>query len=251
MPKSDDITALYDQFSGNANSFHEIGRAARAVEASSRWPLFTHMAQERGALVPSAGDQTPEAATQRHPEESVLQLTPPNSEPPLPPAWLQRTSESVVPDSRDATHAPSVWNMGRRPATASTTTPATAASTASLSPLPAALSEAAQPTMVKREPVWLRAPAVQPAAATPSPKPASPPELLSEATSQTQSRSPAPAFPLAPKASPPTGASPLRRLVRADPPTPSIGVSNDAPLAEDLTAVFSRLAGRSSGERER
>ena len=248
MPKSDDITALYDQFSGNANSFHEIGRAARAVEASSRWPLFSHMAQERGALVPSAGDQTPDAATQRHQDESVLQLTPADSEPPLPPAWLQRTSEAVAPDLRNtATHAPSVWNMGRRPATAPTTAP----STASLA-LPFATSSAAtEPTMVKREPVWQRAPAVHPAATTPPPKPASPPELLSAAASQTQPRSPAPAFPLVSEASPPTGASPLRRLVRADPPTPSIGVSNDAPLAEDLMSVFSRLAGRSSGERER
>jgi hypothetical protein len=67
----------------------------------------------------------------------------------------------------------------------------------------------------------------------------------------TQSRSPAPAFPPAQQISHQDGTSPLRRLVRADPPASHSGVSSDAPLAEDLTSVFSRLAGHSSGERER
>jgi hypothetical protein len=252
MPKSDDISALYDQFSGNANSFREIGRTARAVEASSRWPLFSQMAQERGSLVPSTGDLTPSAPTQRHQGEPPAQLTPPDSEPPLPPAGLQRASKLVVPNSRDTAHAPSVWNIGRRPTTEPTPTPAPATVPPSASwPIPSAtLAEVAKPNAVKRAIGWLRAPAVQPAAA-PSPKSASPSEFLSAAASQTQSRPPAPAFPVVPQGSSQVGTSPLRRLVRADPSAPHSGVSNDAPLAEDLTSVFSRLACRPNRERER
>jgi len=250
MPKSDDINALYDQFSGNANSFREIGRTARAVEASSRWPLFSQMAQERGSLVPSVGDQPPSAPIQRYQGEPASQLTPPDSEPRLPPAGLQRASKSVVPNSRDTAHAPSVWNIGRRPTTEPTLTPATAPPSASW-PIPsAALSEVAMPNAVKRAIGWLRAPAVQPAAA-PSPKSASIAEFPSVAASQTQSRSPVAAFPAVPQASSQVGTSPLRRLVRADPPAPHSGVGNDAPLAEDLTSVFSRLACRPNRERER
>jgi len=250
MPKSDDINALYDQFSGNANSFREIGRTARTVEASSRWPLFSQMAQERGSLVPSAGDQTPSAPTQRYQGEPAAQLTPPDSKPPLPLAGLQRASEAVVPNSRDTAHAPSIWNIGRRPATEPTPPPATVLPSASL-PIPSlAVSEVAEPNAVKRVIGWLRAPAVQPAVA-PSPKPASISEFPSVAASQTQSRSPAVAFPAVRQASSQVGTSPLRRLVRADPSAPHSSVSNEAPLAEDLTSVFSRLAGRPNRERER
>lgn len=250
MPKSDDISALYDQFSGNANSFREIGRTARAVEAFSRWPLFSQMAQERGALVPSAGDQTSANATQRHQDEPALQATPPDSEPRRPPAGLQRASEAVVQNSRDAASVPSVWNIGRRPTTEATPAPRTAPSTVSW-PMSGTSSEVAESTPAKHESGWLRAPTVHSAAATPSSKPASPPERLSTAASQTPSRPPAPALSPDQQTSLQVGASPLRRLVRADPPTPHSGISNDVLLAEDLTSVFSRLAGRSNRERGR
>lgn len=248
MPKSDDISALYDQFNGNANSFREIGRTARAAEASSRWPLFSHMAQERGASVPSAGDQTPDAATQHHQAEPASQLTPSDSETQLPPAWLQRTSEVLASDPPDAVHPPPVWNMGRRPVAA----PTTAQPTASTPTPPAFLSEISEPTLAKLEPSWLQVSAVQPAAMSPS-KPASPSSFVSAGSSRTPSPSPLPlpAFPSKPETSPQTGASPLRRLVRVDPPNPDNSILNDAPPAENLMSVFSRLAGRSSGERER
>ena len=240
MPKSDDVDALYDQFNGNVNSFREIGRTARAAEAHSRWPLFSNMAQERGASVPSAGEQTPSAATQRHQDEPAPSLTPSDVKPVLPLVPLQSASEALAPDLHEtvrklSAQVPSVWEMGLRPATATTTTPPAASS---VTPPPANLPEVTGYTALRREPSWQLAFSVQPTA-TPSVKPA----LLSEILSAAASQAPAPAFLPVLKASPRVGTSPLRRLVRAEPPTPDSSVSNDPQPAEDLSSVFSRLAG--------
>lgn len=240
MPKSDDINALYDQFSGNVNSFREIGRTARVADAHSRWPLFSQMAQERDASVPSAGDQTPSVATQRPQDEPAPQLTPPEAKPALPLVLLQNVRKALAPDSRDTTHqpsaqAPSFWKRSFRPATAPATAPA---AISSATPPPANLSEITDPTALKCEPGWQRAFAAQPTA-TPSAKPASLSEILSVAAS------PAPAFLPVSEASSGVAASPLRRLVRAESPTPDSSVSSETQPAEDLASVFSRLAGRS------
>lgn len=242
MPKSDDINALYDQFSGNVNSFREIGRTARVAEAHSRWPLFSHMAQELGASVPSAGDQTPSVATQRHQDEPAPQLTPPEAKPALPLVLLQSAKEALVPDLHDIActsvlQAPSVRKVSIQPASAPIAPPPTA----SLVTPPGALSKITEPTALGFGSNWLQAFAAQPTLA-PSLKPVALPKIPSAAVSQTPAPAPAPAFLPVSEASPRVGTSPLRRLIRAEPP---ILGSKDTQPAEDLASVFFRLAGRS------
>lgn len=241
MPKSDDINALYDQFGGNPNSFQEIGRTARAAEAQSRWPLFSHLAKERGGSVPPASDQTQMAAKPVQQAEAVPQLTPSGSEPALPTEWLQSLGRLFQSGARNTDPAPAAQNTGSGPATVPTPAPSIASST----PLSVAWSENKEPTPVNPKPFGQQAPAALPAA-MPSPDPVFPSGLLSVATVQAPSPAAAPASVSPPATSPRVGASPLRRLVRVDPPAPPDSASNDSLLDEDLASVFSRLAGRPS-----
>lgn len=234
MPKSDDISALYDQFSGNANSFQEIGRTARAAEAHARWPLFSHFAKENGASVPPAGDQIPMAAKPTPQVEPAPRLTAPDTEPPPPVEWLQRLGKMFQPGSRATAPAPFAQHAG----TAIPTSPM-----ASLTPPPAIWPENRKSTPTSPESPWQRVSAA-PQVAMPFPNSVAPSGLPPVATVQVPSPATASAPVLTTAVSSRVGASPLRRLARVEPSTPRDRASNDPLLAEDLSSVFSRLAGR-------
>lgn len=277
MQKSDDITALYDQFGGNPDHFREIGRADRTYAARSRWPLFTHLAREQGLEVPPTLDGDTEAlshapvaqpsrdfqqqaAPQRSAVPAPAREAAPEPEPapaheaapaaarePVRPFALKPAPEPATVSAQAADTA-SVWSIRGAPS-ASPTRPAHAA-TAHVQPEPAPVSPFARGA--QREPAWQ-----QPRAATmPKVNLAAAPQVA-PAPAPARARPAAPVFAAAPTAaSRLASASPLRRLARPEPSAAPAGdnsrnVAMPAP-ADDLASVFSRLSdGGYGGERDR
>lgn len=280
MQKSDDISALYDQFGGNPDNFREIGRADRTHSARSRWPLFAHLAREQGVTVPSALDHSapsdtriPNAAPHAQPDRETLSSSAPQHnifKASAPQPIVDRTRAPVDEPAHQPVPAPapepsfraspnddlaSVWSIRGSP---SSTAPARHANPSELrvpqEKTPA--QPAAQET--RREPSWRLPPA------SPAPKPAAtsraaPKPAPAHVTAPTPAPEPPTALASARFAAPPAaarlaGASPLSRLARPEQSgTAQREDSRSAePSKDDLATVFARLAdNRHGGEHHR